>query len=136
MTDTLYDEFLDSSDTLRIYSGNSLVFTSTRERLLPLVEYIDGPASGYNGVTIFDRIVGNAAALLSIKAGCGHIFSPVGSRMAQETLDTYGIRHQLNSIVPYIRRADRDEMCPMESLSKGKSPEEFYTALKARIQSG
>ena len=130
MNRPLFDEFLASGDTLRVYEETKLIFASDKDRLLPLLEYIDRFALGHQRVVILDKVMGNAAALLSIKAGCQEVRSPLGSRLAVKTLDKYDIKYQLSSIVPYIRQPHRDEICPMEKLSINKTPGEFYAAAK------
>jgi hypothetical protein len=80
--------------------------------------------------------MGNAAALLSVKVGCREVFSPLGSDLAVMTLDEHGVGHHLTRTVPYIMREDGRDLCPMEQLSIGKGPEEFYLALLARIEAG
>jgi len=127
---------MSSQDTLRIYQGDNLVFSSEKERLLPLLDYLNGPASQYREVTVFDKVMGNAAALLSVKAGSKEVWSPLGSELAVKTLHKHGITYHLTVIVPYITRPDGKRMCPMEELSLDKGPEEFYGALKARIEAG
>jgi len=130
MAASFFDDFLTSSDTLRVYQGNKLTFASTADRLLPLLEYASKFSPYPEGVTIFDKIVGNAAALLAIRINSGEVRSPLGSRLAAETLDRYGIKYRFSQIVPFIMRPDGEAMCPMEELSIGKSPEEFYQAVK------
>lgn len=125
-------EFRVSGHTLRVYEGNQLIFSSSQERLLPLLEYIDRLAARHQQVVIFDKLMGNAAALLSIKAGCREVYSPLGSQFAVKTLEKYGIKYHLAEIVPYIQRPDGREMCPMEKLSIDKEPEEFYEAISVR----
>jgi len=125
----LFNEFLASDDTLQVYKDGQLIFSSDEDRLLPLLEYISRFATYQQQVVVFDKIMGNAAALLSIKADCQEVYSPLGSEIAVRTLETYGINHQINEIVPYIRQADSEEMCPMEKLSLDKGPEEFYEAV-------
>lgn len=132
MLEKLFAEFITGDDTLRVYEGNRLVFSSTKERLLPLLEYLGGAASQYRDVTIFDKIIGNAAALLAVKAGCREVWSPLSSELAVRTLDGYSIAHHLKKVVPYITQADGKTMCPMEKLSVDKEPEEFYRLLQAR----
>lgn len=134
MYQELFIDFMSSEHTLHIYQGQRLVFSSERERLLPLVDYLDETASRYDEVTVFDKVMGNAAALLSVKAGCREVWSPLGSEIAVKTLDKYNIAYHLTDIVPFIKRADGIRMCPMEELSIGKEPEEFYRVLKARIE--
>ena len=82
---------------------------------------------------MFDKIVGGAAALLSIKAGCHKVYSPLGSQLAIKTLDRYGIRYHFAEIVPFIQKPGGEDMCPMERLSIGKAPEEFLEVMKGVI---
>jgi hypothetical protein len=126
---SLFGEFLTSKNTLRVYEGSNLIFTSDKDRLLPLVEYIDKLASQHHNVVIFDKIVGRAAALLFIKADCREVYSPLGSQLAIEVLEKYGIKHHRTQIVPCIQKPNKD-MCPLEALSIGKEPEEFYRLIK------
>ena len=74
--------------------------------------------------------------LLSVKAAAGKVYSPLGSRLAIETLVKYSIKYDLKEIVPYIERPGNQGMCPMEKLSIGKDPEWFYTAVKALARDG
>jgi len=129
-----FSEFLNSGDTLRVYDGNQLIFSSNKDRLLPLLEYIDNFANYYQQVVIFDKIMGNAAALLSVKAGCREVYSPLGSQLAIRTLDKYGIKYLITEIVPYIQKPNEEDMCPMEKLSINKEPEEFYEVIKNIIK--
>jgi hypothetical protein len=125
-----FDEFLTSKITLRVYDGSKLIFTSDKDRLLPLVEYIDKFATRHHNVVIFDKIVGRAAALLCIKANCREVYSPLGSQLAIEVLDRRGIKYHLTQTVPCIQKPNQTDMCPMEALSIGKEPEEFYRLIK------
>ncbi|MBI4267465.1 MAG: DUF1893 domain-containing protein [Chloroflexi bacterium] len=134
MYQQLFEEFLPSDDTLQIYEGRTLVFSSNKDRLLPLLDYIAQSAADHHDITIFDKIMGNAAALLSIKAGGRVVFSPLGSESAIKTLEKYGVRFHLMNIVSYIQKsAGSEEMCPMEKLSLGKDPEEFYRVMTAGV---
>lgn len=130
MHNRFFNGFLASSDTLRVYEGDKLIFSSDNNRLLPLLEYIDRFSPHHQQVVIFDKIMGNAAALLSIKAGCQEIYSPLGSQLAVKTLDKYGIKHHLTKVVPYIQKPGGEDMCPMEKLSIDKSPEAFYKVMR------
>ena len=122
-----------SDDTLQVYEDNQLLFASKKDRLLPIVEYIDKFSPCHPQVVIFDKVMGNAAALLAIKADCREVYSPLGSRLAVTTLEKYGIKYRLTETVPCIQKADREEMCPMEKLSLGKEPGEFYEVMKSII---
>ena len=130
----LFSAFLASDDTLRIYRDDTLVFSSEKDRLVPLMEYIADYGAGEQPVAIFDRIMGNAAALLAVKVNCSEVYSPLGSELGIKTLERFGIEYHLSEIVPYILRPDGKGMCPMERLSIGKEPDEFYREMQARIE--
>ena len=134
MAADLLAAFMSCDDTLRIYQDGKLVFSSKKDRLLPLMEYIASHEIGGEPVNIFDKMMGNAAALLAVKANAGEVSSPMGSELAVKTLDAYGINYHLAEIVPRILRPDGRGLCPMEQLSIGKGPEEFYREMKARIE--
>ena len=125
-----FSEFLLSSDSLWVFKGNSIIFRSSKEGLLPLLDYIEQFAPCRDSVRIFDKIMGNAAALLSIKAGCREVYSPFGSELAVKTLSNYGIKYHILEIVPHIQNRSKEGMCPMEKLSLGKNPDDFYELLR------
>lgn len=131
---TRYQDFLNSDDTLRIYRANQLIFSSKKDKVIPLLEYIESPLSKKGPSIIYDRIIGNAAALLSIKAGAVEVFSPMGSQIGVDTLVKYNIKYHLDKIVPFIQKDNSNDMCFMEKLSTEKTPEDFYTAIKAIIK--
>ena len=129
IVNTKFDEFLKSKDTVRVYKGDKLLFSSQKERLSPLLEYAARFVPYEKDVTVFDRVVGNAAALLLNKIRCSEVFSPLGSDMAIEAMDSFGIKYHFMEIVPCIQDDSRQNMCPMEKMSLGKTSEEFYQAL-------
>lgn len=133
MSPDVFHEFLSNADTLRVYDDGRLVFSSTKDRLIPLMEYLDGEAAKHRRVVIYDKIMGNAAALLAVKAAAREIFSPLGSDLAIATLNRFHIKHQLLKTIPHIMRPDGADWCPMEKLSVDKTPEEFYQEMKSRI---
>ena len=93
----LFSEFLTNSDTLQVFEGSQSIFSSNKDRVIPLleyVEYIGRFASGHRQTVIFYKIMGNAAALLSVKAGCQQVYGPLGSQLAVRTLDRYGIKYR------------------------------------------
>ena len=133
MNDSIVREFSSSGDTFRVYREDRLVFASDKERLLPLLEYTETCTPYEKDVTVLDRVVGNAAALLLARIRCRETYSDLGSELAVETLDRLGISHRFAETVPHIENNRRDGMCPMEELSLGKTPDEFYRALMERI---
>jgi hypothetical protein len=129
----LFNEFLAGGDSLHVYEKGKLIFSSKKDRLLPLLEYIVEFSHDHRQVTIFDKIIGNAAALLAVKVNCQEAYSPLGSQLAIKTLDRYGIKYHFTKITPYILQPNGKDMCPMEKLSINKGPEDFYKAISARM---
>lgn len=132
--DKLLGQFINSGDTLWVYKGTKLIFQSRKERLMPLLDYIDAFVPQIKGVTIFDCVVGNAAALLLKKALCLKVHSPLASQAAVRSLEKFGISYHFLKIVPRIREGN--DICPMEKLSGGKTPDEFYQAVKDLLLKG
>lgn len=129
-TDFLFNQFTASEDNLRVYHDSDLIFSSQQDGITPLVSYLTEFGRYADGVYVFDRIVGNAAALLLDIAGCIEIWSQVGSELAVRTLDARGIRYHFITVAPYIINRKGDDMCPFEKLSLGKSAEEFYNLVQ------
>ena len=126
----LLDEFIKSEDTFRAYKDGELIFRSAKKQLLPLLDYIAAFVPQVKGVTIFDRVIGNAAALLLRKALCFEVYGLIISQLAINSLNEFGIKYNFLKLVPYISNHEGNDMCPMERLSLGKTPEEFYQVLK------
>ena len=120
-----------------MYSGDQELFTSRKKGVAPLVDYIKQFLLEPKPVIILDKVIGNAAALLSIKAHAIQIWSPLGSEPAVNTLTRNGIQYHFDKIVPSIQNRDGSAICPMEKLSlttEDMTPEEFYEALSRRLE--
>jgi hypothetical protein len=126
----LFESFLKSDETLWILKVDSLIFQSRKKGIASLLDYIDLFSPCTHEVTVFDRVVGNAAALLLKKACCRKIYAPVGSEYALETLNQLGIPNYFLEVVPCIVNRKGDGMCPFEKASIGKSPDAFYEFVK------
>ncbi|MCX6009478.1 MAG: DUF1893 domain-containing protein, partial [Chloroflexi bacterium] len=66
-------------------------------------------------------------------ANCREVYSPLGSQLAVEVLGKRGIRYHLTRTVPCIQKPNQKDMCPMEALSIGKEPAEFYRLIKGSL---
>ena len=126
VTEELYREFLLSGDTMRVYREDRLLFASGKAGLSALLEYVAQSAPAEGPVTVFDRVVGNAAALLLRLVSCREVYSPRGSDIAVRTLRQFGIEFHFTEVVPFIKNRAQDGMCPMERRSLDKNPEQFY----------
>lgn len=128
----LFYEFLESQNTLCVLDGDEKIFTSKEAALFPIMEYIERFSQLHQPVTMLDKTIGNAAALLSIKAGAAEVYSPLGSQLAADTLSKYNRGYHFTKTVPFIRARNGKDMCPMEklSLSWDMNPDGFYEAVR------
>jgi len=124
-----FESFLKSGDAIRIIDPTGIIFQSQRRGIAPLLFYIEQTPLPEE-VVILDKVTGNAAALLMKKACCREVFSAIGSAPAAETLKGFGIISHFTKTVPYIINREGNGMCPFETMSLGKSPDEFYELVK------
>ncbi|MBW2673528.1 MAG: DUF1893 domain-containing protein [Deltaproteobacteria bacterium] len=127
--DARFESFLKSSGAIWIIGPAGILFQSQRRGIAPLLCYLEQTPSPEE-VVIFDKVTGNAAALLMKKACCCEVSSPIGSEPAAETLNGFGIINHFTQTVPYIINREGSGMCPFETMSLGKSPDEFYELMK------
>jgi len=128
---TLYESFLQSEATVWFLRDGKRVFQSQKKGIAPLLEYLDLFDTHDEGeVIVFDRVVGNAAALLMKLAQCREVYAALASELAVETLKEFGIPGSFQKIVPHIMNRKGTGMCPFERLSIGKSPADFYNLAK------
>ena len=135
MYERLFNKFTKGSRSLQVYKGYRLIFESNKDRLTPLLEYIERLASHHQDIVVFDKITGNAAALLLVKANCQKVYSPLGSKLAIDTLTKHSIKYHFTKTIDCIQKPDGQGMCPMEKLSLNKEPEEFYRTIKKTLSS-
>ena len=129
----LFKKFLKTEDTLWICLAGNPLFRSTEKGIAPLLIYLQESSLHPEGVIIFDRVVGNAAALLLKKAFSKEVYSLIGSELAAETLKRLGIAYSFLTTVPHILNRSGNDMCPFEKASIGKSPDEFYEFAKEKL---
>ncbi len=128
----LFKKFLKARDSLWVCKEDTLLFRSKERGLLPLVHYIEQCVPQPRGVVVCDRLVGNAAALLLGRIFCSKVYAVVGSNLAAQSLRRLRIDFAFESLVPCILNRSGDDLCPMEKLSIGKTPQRFYDLVKQR----
>ena len=133
--DRLLQKFLKTEDTVQVYLAGKLHFRSTQTGIKPLLTYIQEFTPCPEGAIVFDRVVGNAAALLLRKASCAEVYSPIGSQLAAKTLEGFDISYSFLKTIPYIVNRHGNDMCPFEKASLGRSPAEFYEIAREKLAS-
>ncbi|HEU17942.1 MAG TPA: DUF1893 domain-containing protein [Deltaproteobacteria bacterium] len=128
----LFHLFLTSEDTLWISRDNSIIYRSEKKGIAPLVDYITEykPSDSDKDVVVYDRVIGNAAAVLLEKLSCKAAFTHTVSNAALETMNNLGINCFHVEVVSHIKNRQGDGPCPFEEVSIGKSADEFLEFLK------
>jgi zinc transport system ATP-binding protein len=115
--------------TLEVFSGEALVFSSTGKWLYPLFELEDFlAATDYESahLTVKDKIVGRASALLLVHFGVGYIIAGIMSHPGKEALEKHNIKYGYDSLV------DRITCRTEEILADEYDPQRAYVILKER----
>jgi len=126
-----FKKFINGKNLLQIWSGRKIVFESNKRGIDGPSEFIRKYNKRFADLIIFDTKVGNAAALLFAYLGAKEVYSLVGSEAAKKTLESFKIKFHFEKTIPNILNRDETDICPLEKLSFGKAPREFYEVLTA-----
>ncbi|MCK5739675.1 DUF1893 domain-containing protein [bacterium] len=117
------------TNTLEVSQNSELIFTSQGKWLHPLFEFeafLEQADVAVDNLTLRDKIIGKAAALLIVRLGINTVFAGVLSEPGKAALETFGITFDYDTLVPRIA-------CMTEELLQSvNSPEEAWQLLKAR----
>jgi hypothetical protein len=126
--------YTDCVSTLIAYRNGIEFFRSSGSWLYPLLdlEQVLGASHRQNepgsSLTTYDKVVGRAGALLSIRLGITAIRTDVVSELALETLAAHGVVINALEVTPRI-------LCATEDLLRDVSdPEQAHRLILARIE--
>jgi hypothetical protein len=101
----------DMEPTLELYRDSTLLFHSTGKWLYPLFEleqFLASPGLDPAALSVRDKIVGRAAALLLVRLGLRRIRAGVLSRLALEVLERFQVRCTWETLVDRIHCQTED----------------------------
>lgn len=102
----------------------------------PLMEIYDLHREEMAGGIIVDKVIGRAAAAITIRGKVTDVYGEIMSEDAVEFLNDNGVRPSWTKLVPRILNQKRDGRCPLELSVDGiDDPEAALKALKAKIAS-
>jgi len=121
---------------LAIFKDGELVFSSSQEKLSPLVQAIEEVGlERLEGCVVADRIIGRAAALLMCLMRAREAHALVMSKEALRALERHGIAARAGELVERIMAPDGRAPCPFERLVEGvEEPEEAYRLVVRRLK--
>lgn len=127
-----FEKFVAGGFGLEIWSGKRVVFQSKKEGIKGLAEFIRKHGQRFQNLTVFDKKVGNAVALLCAYLKVKEVYGVVGSELAGKTFKKFKIRFLFLKTIPNILNKTETDICPIEKLSFLKTPEEFRDLVKIK----
>lgn len=113
-----------------VYQNDKLIFQSPAHWLHPIFEFetfLNANAVVVEALSVRDKIIGRAAALLLVNLGIRRIHAVTLSAMGQDILNHFNIHHSYDQLVEKIG-------CKTEDLLKNElNPQVAYKLIKDRI---
>jgi len=119
--------FEQSGLSLYIEKDGQVLFQSEDHMLKPLIQAIK--EKNLKGAVVYDKLVGRGAALLFVYAKIAKVFTLTASKNALTVLKENQIPITTKTVVDNIMNNNGTDICPMEKLSVGKTPSEFFKLL-------
>ena len=124
-------------DTL-LKNGHSIVasngYCSDDSGVKPVLMPMNEDLHFFKGLSVADKIVGKASAMLLALSGAKEVYAHILSEAGKRILEQYGIAYEYGELVGYIVNRKGDGMCPMEETVKDiEDPMEAFQALNERV---
>jgi len=110
--------------------GGKILYKSKSQGLKPLIFCVKNYKAQMRGATVYDKVIGRAAALLLVYGGVKKVLTPTVSRGALIVLKRGGAKVEHGKIVKNILNNTGNNLCPMEKMSQGKNSAEFAKMMK------
>jgi len=125
-----FEKFAKTRFSLEIRQSGKILFRSKRDGVSGLLLFIKKYGRKYQDLVIFDKVIGRAAALLFAYLKAKEVYGVIGSKLAIRALRSFKIKYYFKKTVSGIINRTKTGPCPMERLSRGKTPEKLYDLLK------
>lgn len=123
--------------SLLIYDRGGALYSSVEGGLKPLVEAVE--TLGFErlrGCIVVDRVVGRAAALVSVHMEASEVHAVLMSWGAEKVLRRFGVPYSFLVETDHIRGMD-GELCPFErEVLEIEDPEEAYQRVRELLAGG
>ncbi|MBG0788180.1 MAG: DUF1893 domain-containing protein [Anaerolineaceae bacterium] len=120
---------MTNSPSMQVLLDDQVLYSSTGKWLYPLFDledYLQEHPGLLKNATVWDKVIGKAAALLILRMGGNRIHGVLMSELAAQALEKAGVAHSFDSLVPQID-------CQTEEILKDiVDPDEAYEILCKR----
>ncbi len=122
---------MDKNWSFALIGGGKILYYSKSQGLKPLIFCVKKYRRQMRGAAVYDKVIGRAAALLLVYGRVRKVMTPLISRGGLAVLRRGGAETEYKKIVRHILNAPGSDLCPMEKLSRKKSPAEFAKQMTA-----
>ena len=120
---------MTTSPSMQVLLDDEILFSSNGKWLYPLFDledYLKDHPELLRKATIWDKVIGKAAALLILRLGGNRVHGVLMSELGAEVLEKAGVAHSFDTLVPRID-------CQTEEILKDiVDPDEAYEILCQR----
>ena len=129
------DELEKKGLSLLIYKGEKIIFSSVNRGMMPLLEAVDKIGRNeLRGTIVADKVVGKAAALLTLYMMVDEVHAALISISAKKLLSKHGLRFYFFEDTLAIKNRSGTDICPFERLVMDIfDPREAYKMIKSEI---
>ncbi len=95
----------NNSPSLQVRLGEEVLFSSSGKWLYPLFDledYLNERPGLLKQATVWDKVIGKAAALLILRMGGSRVHGALMSELAADTLEKAGVAHSFDVLVHRI----------------------------------
>jgi uncharacterized linocin/CFP29 family protein len=118
--------------TLAIVKDSKVLFESKSRGVSGFLEALNKLKEKMMGVSIADKIVGKAIALLCVYAGVKAVYAQTMSTKAEQFLKNHNVHLEWDTLVENILDASGKGVCPFEkAATEINNPEEAYIKFKS-----
>lgn len=84
----------------------------------PVISKLNENIEYFKGLTVADKIIGKASAMLLCLSGVKEVYCTVLSKAGEQVLKKYGVTYHYENMTEIIINRKGDDMCPMEKTVK------------------
>jgi len=117
--------FADKKLAFALIKNGKILYKSKGQGLKPLIFCVKNYKAQMRGATVYDKVVGHAAALLFVYGRVKEIMTPLISQSAVVLFREKGVKYEYGKMVKLITNRQGSDLCPMEKLSQEKGGENF-----------
>jgi len=128
----LYEELEKHNYSIIASNG----YYSFDDGIKPVLFKLNEDLEYFKGLTLADKIIGKASAMLLVLSKVKKVYAGVLSKSGQEIFEKYGIEYEYQQLVEYIINRKGDDMCPMEkTVADIDDLKQAYKALNEKVSS-